>query len=406
MTNAPFAQVCSQVLCRLGQPGVAVLRAALVTTFSIGATFAQPAQAAPARTLILPTVTIGEVRPIQLKRIEKGIADTLSFSGKVTSITDPSPVDPPKSGKVAAPMAVDPHLQRADTLRQDGTDAQLEGKHAVALSKLEAAIAAYRAGYAELVDYTKLADAYARAGVAAYQAGKGAAKAAKHFDAGFILQPTLAIDRRKADKELLALFDGRREALEAAPRQTLRVEGEAEGAEVFVDGVRVGALPAEVPNLAPGEHYLQVRGDAWQTYAKKVAVHRKGLTVKAKMKPVKVEAEVGHGKILSFDDIKHCTEKGEMTTKPCLKLAAAFAKQTATELLLHPVVVADRYGRLTLHGFLQRADGKTLALSPREIDKNLTDLNAPLTELANEVGAAAADFPTARALDRKPKLFR
>lgn len=399
MSNPPL------VPARRNAPRAVTPRLWAWATATLATVAAIPALAAPARTLILPTATIGDVRPIQLKRIEKGIADTLAFSGKIVSVVETTPVDPPTKGKPAAPMAIDPRLQRADTLRQEGTDAQLEGKHAVALGKLEAAIGAYRAGYAELVDYTKLADAYARAGVAAFQAGKGAAKAAKHFDAGLVLQPTLAIDRRKADKELLALFDARREALEAAPRQTLRVEGAFEGAEVFVDGVRIGALPAEATNLPAGEHYLQVRGDAWQPYAKKVAIGRKDVAIKAKLKPVKVEAEVGHGKVLAFDDIKHCTEKGEMTSKGCVKLAMALAKQTATELLLHPVVVSDRYGRLTLHGFLQRADGKTLSLAPREIDKNLTDLNAQLTEMANEVGTAAAAFPTARALDRKPKLF-
>ncbi len=366
----------------------------------------QPAVAA-VRAFVLPSAIRGDVRPLHQKRVDKGLVDTLGFTGKVTTVADATPVDPPEKGKkVRPPPKVDARLERADMLRQQGTDLQQEGKLGPALGRFQAAIAGYRGAFSQLVDYTKLADAYARAGVCAFTGKDGAAQAAGYLDAGLRLQPTLAIDRRKADKALLELFDARRAALEAGPRGSVRVEGVAEGAEVFVDGVRVGALPATASGLPFGEHFVQVRGEGWQPFAKTVSVGRSEALVKAKLKAVPQEAEVGAGKVIAIGDLAACTQNGDMVGRACLKLAAALAKQTACALVLHPLIVSDRYGRLTLHLFVQRADGKTVALGPRELDKALSDLNAKLTEIAEELGHVAAEFPESRALDGKPKAYR
>lgn len=366
----------------------------------------RPAAAEPAtRLLLLPMAVRGEVRPIQLRRVETGLRDTLGFGGAISVITDATPVAPSEPGKVK-PTAVDPRLERADAQRQEGTDLATDGKHAAALAKLEAAIAGYQGAFADLVDFTKLADAYARAGVAAWQAGKGPKRAAAHFDAGLTLQPTLAIDRRKADKELLALFDGRRAALEAAPRGVIRVEGPAVEAEVFVDGVRIGSLPAQRDELLAGDHYVQVRAEGFVPFAKRVQVKGKVVAVLVKLKARPEAAPGAKPAIVTLDALKPCTETGEMNSKSCVSLAKGVAGQTAVTLLLHPLLVADRYGRLTLHCFLQRDDGKVIALQPREIDKNLADVAARLTEVATEASGAARAFPEARALSGKPKIFR
>lgn len=363
------------------------------------------ADAAPARTLLMPTHTIGEVRAIHLRRVEKGLSSTLAFSGKVAVVADTTPVDPPDDGKKAAPLVVDPRIQKADLARQEGTDLAMAGNHKKALPLLQKAIKLYEASYAELADYTKLADAYARAGVSAHAAGKGKSTVAKFFDAGLTLQPTLAIDRRAADKELLAIFDARREANEKSSDGVIEIEGAAEGAVVFLDGVRVGGVPSRRDGLPRGTHFVQVRADGFRPFAKKVRVGSKPAKVKVKLKALPAEASAA-AKVLGFDALEPCVKKGEFSKRGCKKDVSALCKQTASEFVLYSVLVADRYGRLTLHAFLQRADAKVIALPGREIDKNLSDVSARLSELSNDVGAAVADFPVDRSLDRKPKLFR
>ncbi|MEY3014475.1 MAG: hypothetical protein RIT45_3210 [Pseudomonadota bacterium] len=364
------------------------------------------AHAGTARTLVPPTHTIGEVRAIHLRRVEKALRDTLSFSGKVTVLAEPTPVDPPKKGKKVDVLAVDPRIQKADLARQEGTDLALAGNHGKALPQLQKAIKLYEASYAELADYTKLADAYARAGVSAFVAGKGKARAAAFFDAGLTLQPTLAIDRRNADKALLELFDARREAAEKTRDGVIELEGEGEGAIVFIDGVRAGGLPSRRDGLPRGTHYVQVRAEGFKTFAKKVRVGAKPTKVKVKLKALKVAKDAGLGRILGFADVEGCVKKGEFSSRDCRRDAGQLCKQTAADFLLYSVLVADRYGRLTLHAFLQRADGKVVAMPEREIDKNLSDVAARITELSNDVGAAVANFPVDRALAKKPKLFR
>jgi hypothetical protein len=362
------------------------------------------ALAAPARLLLVPLHAIGEVREIHQRRVSKGLADALAGSGAVTLVRDTKPVQASERPAAAA-VAVDPRIQRADELRQQGTELAMADQHAKALPLLQRAIAGYLAAWAELVDFGKLADAYARAGVSAYGAGKPAKVAARFFDDGLRLQPTLAIDRRRASKELLALFDARRAALEAGPRGAIRVEGAAEGAEVYIDGVRAGPLPAQRDGLPAGPHVVQVRGERWITFAKRVSVGRKEVVVKAKLRPVLARlAEAA--RVWTFDDLTPLIVGGAFVGGKGRAVVAKLAAQTAAAFLLYPVIVADRYGRLSLHAFLQRADGKVVALPEAEIDKNLSDVAAKISALVAAAGAAVERFPLERALDKPPKLLR
>jgi hypothetical protein len=357
----------------------------------------ETAHASPSRTLLPPTTMKGEVRQIHLRRVEKALSDTLAFSGAITVLSEPTPVED-KSQKLKVNVAAsDPRIARADLHRQQGTDLAAEGKHRAASSELQNSIGLYVAAYAELVDYTKLADAYARAGVSAYAAGKKSAVAG-FFDDGLRLQPTLTIDRRAADKGLLALFDARRAEAESGAKASIVVSGEAAGAIAYVDGVRIGELPATCGGLARGDHFVQVRGDGWHAYAKRVHIRSKDVAVKAKLKAVKVADPTGPSASLAFSDLAPCIEGGNMPGKIC--------KQTAAEFVLYSVLVADRYGRLALHAFLQRSDGKVVVVPLRELDKNLSDVAAQITELSKDVGQMVTEFPVDRALTRAPKLFK
>jgi hypothetical protein len=382
---------------------VALLVAALAAATAVTT---PAAYANPARTLLPPTQTMGEVRQIHLRRVEKGLRDTLAFSGKIAVLSEPTPVEEKKSKTKAQPLASDPRIQKADLARQEGTDLAMEGKHRQALPKLKKAIALYEAAYAELVDYSKLADAYARAGVSAWAGGKGARASAGFFDDGLRLQPTLAIDRRAADKGLLALFDARRAAAEAGAKASVVITGDAEGAIAFVDGVRVGPLPATASGLGRGTHFVQVRGDGWHTFAKRVRVGGKDVTVKARLKAIKAADPGAPAAVLSFDDLAPCVAKGDFSDKACRRVVAKICRQAAADYVLYSWLVADRYGRLALHAFLQRADGKVVVVPARDLDKNLSDVAAQITELSKEVGELVADFPVDRALNKRSKLFR
>lgn len=366
-------------------------------------------KAGPPGVLVIPTAQVGEVRELFLRRVAKAVRDTLSFSNSVRLLKETDRAGKEEDAKDAAPKdsAKTRQIAAADKARQAGTDLAMAGKHRVAYRKLRFAAKAYELAFSELVDFTKLADAYARAAVSAWNSKKSKREVAELFRLGLALQPTLVIDRRGAHKGLLELFDGMRSGIEQRKRFAIDVSGRAKGVTVFVDGIKVGPLPARASGLLPGTHYVQVRGPGWHPWAKSVRLRSRDASVKVKPKAIKVH-KAKEVRIWSTADLAPCASDGGFIGRDCRKNAMAFAAQTGAEYLLYTALAADRYGRLTVHPFLMKVGKKAhvVALKPIGVAKNLADLNSRMTDMERAVGETTQNFQTSRALTRKPKIFR
>ncbi len=360
--------------------------------------------------ILVPAIYVGEVRAIYEKRIQKSLSDGLAASSRVELLTDKDRAEKPATPKdKLAPVKASPqsrHIDEADLWRQEGTDLAADGKTKEALAKFREAIAAYERASAELVDFSKLADAYARAGLAAYAAGSGLAESTRLFEAGVTLQPTLVIDRRKQEKELLDAFDGVHDRLENGKRFAIAVEGAGDGADVFVDGVKMGALPAKSGPLPPGTHYVQVRGLSWQPWATVVRIKSKDVTVTAKPVEVKKEKAPRKEVELGVDAMEDCAKAGAFGSDKCRIPAGKLAKQTGTTYLVFTAVKPDRYGRLSLHPFvMEAATGATVSLKPIDLASDLADLNARAALFEADVADGTEHFSRARALNGTPKVY-
>ena len=368
------------------------------------------AEEKPPKILVVPATFIGEVRAAYEKRITKSLSDAMAASGRVDLLTDKDRAEKPALRKdQTAQLKVTPqsrHIDEADLARQEGTDLAGEGKHKEALGKLREAIAGYERSYADLVDFTKLADAYARAGLSAFATGAGLPETTRLFEAGITIQPTLVIDRRKQQKELLEAFDNAHERLENGKKLTIAVEGTAADAEVFVDGVKIGMLPTKSPPLPLGTHYVQVRGANWQPWASVVRLKAKDAAVTPKLLEVKKEKAPRKEMEFGIDVMEDCAKSGAFTAEKCKIPAQKLGKQTGAQYLIVCAVNADRYGRLALHPFvLEAATGLTVALKPIDLAADLGDLNARAAAYEGEVADAVEQFPKARALTHTPTVF-
>ncbi len=386
------------LVCTLGCPTLAV------------AADAPGADADKPKLLIVPTVYIGEVRAIYEKRIQKSLSDALASSSRVDLLTDKDRAEKPAlpKDKVAQVKSTPQsrHIDEADAWRQEGTDLAAEGKHKEALAKFRDAIAAYERSSSELVDFSKLADAYARAGLSAHAAGGGIAETTRLFEAGVTIQPTLVIDRRKQDKELLDAFDGAHERLENGKRFAIAVEGAGEGAEVFVDGVKIGALPSKSAPLPLGTHYVQVRGVNWQPWAIAVKVKNKDASVTAKILEIKKEKAARKEVELGIDAMEDCAKAGAFGSDKCRIPAGKLGKQTGATYIVFSAVKPDRYGRLSLHPFVMEAtSGATVPLKPIDLASDLADLNARASAFEADVADGTEHFAKARALTGTPKVY-
>lgn len=362
---------------------------------------------APPGILVVPTSQVGEVRGLFLRKVSQSIRDTLHFSNAARVLKDTDRAGKEEDAKGGPKLtAIGKQIMRADAVRQEATDLAMADKHKLAYKKFRHAIKAYELSFSELVDFNKLADAYARAAVSAWHSHKGVNEVKELFRVGLALQPTLVIDRRRAGAKLLAVFDGLRENNEKARRYSIEVVGEAPGTTVYIDGVKVGPMPAKQGGLLAGLHYVQVWGPGWQRYARSVRLKSGDEVVKAKCKPEPTKKEKVV-RVWKMDDLLPCAVEGAFTGKTCRETIQAIAAQTGADYVLFSVLAADRYQRLTVHTFLAEADsGKAVAQKPIPVAQNLSDINARMTEMERQVVAAATDFPKARALNKPPKVFK
>lgn len=370
------------------------------------------APAAPGRPKILwvPAVLVGQVRAIYEKRIQKALGDALLASDRMECLTDADRAEKPAVPKnKTAPVKASPqsrHIDEADLARQEATDLAADGKNREALSKFREAIAGYERSSSELVDFSKLADAYARAGLAAFATGAGLAETTRLFEAGVTLQPTLVIDRRKQAKELLDAFDGVHERIENGKKFAVAVEGSAAGAEAYVDGVKIASFPGKSEPLPAGTHYVQVRGFGWQPWATVVRVRAKDVTVTAKPVEVKKEKAPRKEVELGIDAMEDCAKAGAFASDACRIPATKLSRQTGAKYLIFCAVRPDRYGRLSMHPFvLEAASGATIALKPLDLSGDLSDLNARAAVFEGDVAAATEHFVRARALTHTPSVY-
>jgi hypothetical protein len=345
---------------------------------------------------IVPFARRGDARTASVASIQDYLRDMLDAGGAVRLLA-PKVVD---TGKASAPLAkeVDAKavkdltpagkaLEKADKLSLTARTMLDEGEEAADVMKLLVAAAQrYEDNFQELVDYTKLVDVYAQAATASL-ALSNPKDARDWVTKALVLQPSFVVDARKANKELAKITNEVRTDLESKPKTTVTVDCSQKDAEVFVDGVKLGAPPATAPNLVLGTHYVQVRKAGALPWGQKLATKGKALTVKAtlQMEPT-TEGQI----VLEIapEDIKAYAASGAFHEKLFKNQAAAFAKQIRATHLLYGVVTSTSRA-LELHLFLYSAKlKKTCALERIDYQSSLTDLQMKTLDGEGRVRAA------------------
>lgn len=378
---------------------------------TLGPALAADAKDEPGRSklLVVPSVPVGEVRAVQEKRVAKAIADQMATSGAFDIATDKDKVADKVDGKKGAPKisTASKRIEAADAVRQEGADLLTDGKAVEALDKLRDAIGLYSKAYLELVDYGKLADAYASAAEAAFQAGRSEGEIVGLLEDGLAIQPTLVVNsRKKANAPLVELLVKTRARLDARPKAAVIVEGPpTPGLEVFVDGVKLSDLPAKAEGLIPGTHYAQIRGEGLVPWGTVVKLNGKDIKVQAKIVAIKVEEQKVVAP-LTVAALADCARTGMFHLPVCKTPAATLARQTGASHFLFSALKPDRFGRLTIHCFLMEiASASTVTLKPIELAADLGDLNRRTADLEGDVSAAVQSFPKARALSKIPTAY-
>lgn len=398
---------------------LAILLPFLVATLSlpvrlgrmtVGVAFAQQEEK-PALGIV-PFTRKGEVGTLQAARIEEYLRQMLDAGGAVKLLNAKvmetgKPIGPAPNAANAGPQketAATKALDKADKLAVTARTMLEEGEEAEdALKLLAAAAQRYEDNFVELVDFTKLVDAYAQAAAATLILKRD--KDAKAWVVkALTLQPTFVVDARKTNKALQSLVTQVRQEVASKPTTALTVECNQKDAEVYVDGVKLGAPPATAAELAPGTHYVQVRRAGASPWGQVFVAKGKAATVKATLamdEEPGSEIELG----ISPEDIKGFAASGKFHEKLFKNSAALFAKQVRASHLLYGVV-ARTSRALELHLFLYNARlKKTCTIEKVDYDPKLTDLQMKTLDAEGRVRAALSGCGSDREVRALPEVF-
>ncbi len=355
---------------------------------------------------IVPFARKGEVGVLAAARIEEYLRQMLSAGDALK----PLPAKVIDSGKPLTPIVKEVKekpltpaqkaLDRADTLSVTARTMVEENEDPNDVLKLlKAAAQRYEDNFVELVDFTKLVDVYAQAATISLKLND--TKGAKEWlEKAVVLQPTFVVDTRKASKPLQQALTQARQGLADKEGANLSIDCPIAGADVFVDGVKVGNCPSQVKDLLQGTHYVQVRKVGAQPWGQTFVAKGKDGTISANIKIDEDPTSIGL--TVPPEDIKAFAGSGNFHEKVFKNMASMFSKQVGAQYLLYGVVSKNPRS-LELHLFLFQAKTKRVcALDKVEYQPTLGDLQMKTLDSEGRVRAA---LTTCKEVEDLPAVF-
>lgn len=264
-----------------------------------------------------------------------------------------------------------------------------------------AAIKRYEKYFVELRDFTNYVDANARAAKAYLKLGRKGT-AASYLTRALAVQPTLVTDR--GDTEMAALLKVVRGRLEKRSKGSIQIECATPGAEVFVDGVKLGAAPAIAKDLYAGKHFVQVRHKKAEPWGKMFTVRGRRIDVTAKLELMADPAENIHISV-PYSKIEPFAKGGGFHTRRVRNYTLMFSRQIQVRYLLYGIVARVPSG-LELSVFLFDAKFKKFAgLKPVVFKRNLSNMQMKILEVEGNVRQAIQAFPSALEVTSQPTVY-
>ena len=283
----------------------------------------------------------------------------------------------------------------ARTMLQDGKNI------GTSVKLFTAAIKRYEKFFVELRDFTNYVDANARAAEAYLKLNKKGT-AATFLTRALSIQPTLVTNR--GDKDMASLLKLVRGRLEKRRKGSIQVECTTPGAEVFVDGVKLGSAPAVAKDLYSGVHFVQVRHEKAEPWGKVFTVRGQLIKVEAKLEMMEDPAQNIHISV-PYSKIAPYADEGNFHNRRVRNYSFVFARQIQVRYLLFGVVAPATRG-LALHVFLFDAKQKKFAaLAPVTFKRNLSNMQMKILEVEGNVRTAIQSFPLDKEVTAQPAVY-
>jgi hypothetical protein len=390
---------------RTARPLAGLVAAAVLT----GLLATQPAAASdPAdgpekmRVLLVPMQRPDDVSSIVAGRVGDYLRTILEMNSTLR-VFSPDNLEKPDQKAIQRAAETDPTLVAADAALWAAKEAANKSDFALAIEKFKEAQTLYEQGLPKLVDFDKLIDASLGVSLAYFMAGfddNGEDALAQLL----IVRPDLILDKRKVPAAAAGALERLRKMAAAVTLGTTTVESTPPGADVFIDGVRVGQTPWSQKGLVRGKHYVRVVAEGYEPFAKSWFANNNSVTHQAKLKSDGTVAANAVALPQTPEGLAVAAAKGALDA-PFLKLADSIATEYGLEAIVLTYVRKAPGGYEIAPFVFDPESDKVAELEWIKVDSELASMQVNLLVLEEKLLAALAVFPTARALVGRSRIY-
>ncbi len=234
------------------------------------------------RVLLVPMQRGDEVSSVVPGRIFEYLQTILEMNAAI-DISTLQTLRPPTKEEVIKAPETDATLVKADEALWAAKELVEKKAYKKAIKTYKKAMKGYEKRFAQLVDFDKYVDASLGVALAYFLSG--------YDDNGedalapvLALRPTLLLDKRKVPEPAIAALARLKHIGDNSAKGAVEVTANIAGAEVFIDGVRVGAAPYKADGLWRGRHVVRVLADGYEPFSKTFLASTRPQKVAAKMK--------------------------------------------------------------------------------------------------------------------------
>lgn len=355
------------------------------------------------RVLVVPIQRAEDVSSVVPGRVGEYIQTLLNMSGKVEVVGMSDLVDKPAK-PVIRPIETDKLIVQADEALWKAKDAAQKGSYGKAIKLFKRATKLYEKRFDKLVDFDKYIDAALGVSLAYFLAG--------YEDNGedalaplLVLRPNLILDKRKVPKTAIDALERLTRMYSGGTPGKVTIKSTPPGAEVFVDGNRVGVTPHTVSGLYRGKHVARLVMPGYQPTAKAFTAGARNQTIRGRLKTVaKAKNRKSKKQPVDTPALVSAVEKGTLhrsvdrTIRPIAErfnldaVVHFYIRKTPTQFELAPFIYDKRANRVA-------------ELEWIHLDHGLTTMQVNLLVLDEKLHAALANFPKSRTMRRKSKIY-
>jgi len=358
------------------------------------------------RVLLIPMKRQEGVSSVVPGRVFEYMRTILEMNDNL-EVFEPDTLEVVKVDESKKVVEVDPKLVAADKSLWRAKELADKGRHEAAMKAFKRARGLYESRMSELVDFDKYVDASLGVALSQFRMSGEDARAEAALVPVLAWRPNLLFDKRKDPPAAIKSLDKLKFIATKTAADGVRVEANVAGAEVYLDGVKIGEAPVTLPGVVEGRHWVRVIKEGHKSWADSFkTTGRRMRTLKARLPSLSSKTKRTSASELSEDPagLERAAQTGRFG-RGFKQLAMSISNKYRLDAILLSYI---RPGKGDYEAAVFLFDGKRKQVAELErlsFDTQLANMQVVLLSLEERVLRSLAVFPSSRVLRRRSEIY-